>query len=243
MTWLGEIAQSTRWWDLVPAVVGAVLGAGAAAIPASWLARKASQEMLARDRVSRNEQQKAATLRVLVKLLTIVNGIETLHRGLEGMISQADADGHSDLALWQKVVPTVGFTSREIRFDAKELILFVSAKEFEYLNDLLLLAERYAALEAGFREYADRRGRLTDQLSAVMTGNVGTTYLTDEQKTKFEPRAVELTVLITQLREFLARDYPKALSVAERYGPKVRAFLNDPSFPILAIPKDVKIGS
>ncbi len=66
--------------SLMSAVIGAVFGAGASAIPAYLLASKASRETLARDRISRDEQMKAATYRAMVKLLEMVNGVMGLRR-------------------------------------------------------------------------------------------------------------------------------------------------------------------
>jgi hypothetical protein len=64
------------------------------------------------------------------------------------------------------------------------------AKEAAYLNDLLLLVERYTALKAAFKGYGLQRAELTDQLSAMMSGSVGTTYLSPEQSTKiWSPRS------------------------------------------------------
>ncbi len=229
-----QYARSIDWTNIVPSVVGAALGGTIAAFTGSRLARRASRETLKRDRIARLENQKVATLRALVKLLTIVNGMETLYRQLEEMIAHADAQGHSDMELWQKVMPMAGFASHPIRFESEEVTVFVS-KEAGYLNELLLLAERYAALESGFKTYAERRGKLTDELSAIMDGAVGTTYLTEAQKNRFAPRAHELNALVEQLRKFASADYEKALTVAEQFGPKARVQLDDASFPILAV--------
>lgn len=198
------------------------------------MARRSSRETLKRDRIARLENQKAAALRAAVKLLTIVNGLESLYRHVEETIAHADAAGHGDMEIWQKVRPMVGFTDKMVRFESEEIAVFVT-EEAGYLNELLLLAERYAALESGFKAYAERRSRLTDELSAVMSGSVGTTSLTKAQYEKFAPRAHELTLLIEQLRESVSADYETALTVAEQFGPKARIQLNDPTFPILSV--------
>jgi len=229
-----QYAGGINWTNIVPSVVGAVLGGTIAAFTGSRLARRASREILRRDRIARFENQKAATLRALVKLQTIVNGMETLYRQLEGMIANADAAGHSDMDLWQKVMPIVGFTEHSIRFEPEEITIFVS-REVGYLNELLLLAERYATLESSFKTYAEHRGRLTDESPARMTGAAGTTEFTEAEYNKYAPRAHALNALVEQLRQFASADYEKALTVAEQFGPKARAELDDPSFPILGV--------
>lgn len=109
------------------------------------------------------------------------------------------------------------------------------AREAAYLNDLLLLVERYTALKAAFKGYGLQRAKLTDQLSAVMSGSVGTTYLSPEQQQRFGPRAHELEALVTQLRETAAADWDFALRVGQQFGQKVRAQLPDPTFPLLTL--------
>lgn len=233
MTWCYIDWTGAEWWDLVPAIVGALAGAAAAFIPAYFFARKSSRETLERDRVSRLEQQKAATFRALVKLQIIVNGISDTHRQLEEMISAADSAGLQDQSLWQKVTPMIGFSVAPVRFEAEEVTVFIG-KESDYLNELLLLAERYDSMIVTFKAYSDRRERLTEQFSAVMNGLVGSTWLDAEVHAKFASTITALDTLIIQLRDNLASDYKMALSVAGKFGPKARTQLNDPSFPLLS---------
>jgi len=230
MAWWYEILQDAK--AVVPTVVGGLI----AAITGYCLAHKASKETLKRDRVSRLENQKAAALRAVVKLLSIVNGMATLHRQLEGMICDADAQGHSELSLWQKVKPIIGFTDHSIRFEAEEVAVFV-AKEVDYANELLLLADRYATLESAFRTYERRRAELTDDFPATTTmiGAVGTTFFTEEQGRRVAPRAAELNTMVEELRRFASEDYETALRLAEQFGRKARVQLNDPNFPLLDV--------
>lgn len=227
---LHDLMASEALWA---SVIGALVGSATAAIPAYLLARKTSVETLERDRISRSEAQRLATLRAFIKIQRIVNGIETLHRGIEGMIEQANAKGHRGW-LWQKVMPMTGFTSDLVRFEADEVLVFVS-RDAEYLNDLLLAAERYNALQSSFVTYGERRTLLTDQLPVQqMQGQQGTTNLTPEEAARFQPKVVELESLVEQLRAMALSDYIQTLSLAERFGPKARNYLDDPTFPVLA---------
>jgi hypothetical protein len=91
MAWLMQALgalQDLDWRTLVPAALGAILGGAIATINSFLVARRTSRETLRRDEKARFETRKAAALRAMVKLLIIVNGIETLHRSLEGLASQ-----------------------------------------------------------------------------------------------------------------------------------------------------------
>jgi hypothetical protein len=230
--------MAVSWWDLVPSAVGALIGAAAASVPAYLLAARSSKETLARDRLSRKEEQKAAAFRALVKLVTIINGVGTLHRHIEGLISQADAQGHSGLQLWRKVLPLAGFANTELRFEGDDLSVFVSSGEFSYVTDLLQLAERSIALVSAFRSYAEQRKLMTDELAtmatAPMEGNLGSIVLTPAELARLEPRSVELEMIVTQLRTFAREDYATAVALGDRFGPLVRSALPDTPFPNLA---------
>ena len=115
--------------------------------------------------------------------------------------------------------------------------------EAAYLNDLLLLVERYTALKAAFKGYGLQRAKLTDQLSAVMSGSVGTTYLSPEQQQRFRPRAHELEALVTQLRETAAAELRRMTKECERRAAKANgaatgAALDEASLVLLAVPPE-----
>jgi hypothetical protein len=199
------------------------------------LARKASKETLARDRAARLEQQTAASIGALVKLIQIVNGVGDLHRTIEAQIAESRQAGDGDKQLWQRVIGVIGLPEQQIRFETDELAVLVAAKEFDYLPQLMLAAARYATLVAGFRDYTERRRRLLDEIPARMNGNVGTIILTEEEMARYAPRAVELEMQITDLRATAAKDRAAAAAVAEQFGPKIKKQLGLADFPRLSI--------
>lgn len=232
---LAAALQSADWWDLVPATLGALVGAAAASVPAWLLAKRTSKEALARDRTTRREQQTAASIGALVKLIEIVNGVSDLCRMVEEQIAESEKAGHGDKQLWQRVFGIIGLRDDQIRFEADELAVLVAAREFDYLPRLMLVAARYATLVAGFQDYTARRRELLDQIPARMKGNVGTIILTDEENARYAPRAVELEMQITDLRATAAKDRTEAIAVAEQFGPRIKKQLGLADFPLLAI--------
>src|SRR5262249_14740138 len=135
------VAQEDRmsWLDsnLTSALLGAIVGSLLSAVPAYLLAIRASRETLKLNQVSRDEQRKASTFRALVKLVIVINRIGSLHRHIEGSISQAEKMGPASLKLWQKLEPMTGFAEDAVRFDADDLVAFVAADEFSFVTDLL----------------------------------------------------------------------------------------------------------
>jgi hypothetical protein len=130
------------------------------------------------------------------------------------------------------VLPTVGTETNPVEFDAEEVVAFVR-DEANFLNELLLSAKRYNVLNASLATYAERRTKMTDQFPAQMAGNVGTTMLTREQVAMFAPRAAELNMLVTQMREYSRRDFEHLLKLGEKFGIKAQKVLGDPTFPLL----------
>jgi hypothetical protein len=229
--------MSADWWDLVPAALGAVLGAAAAAIPAYCLARKGSKESLERDRTARREQQEADAIGALVKLVAIVHGVTDLHDGIEGVVAEAEQEGLGHLPLWCRVQGMLGLKDDEIRFEARELAVLVAANEFDYLASVMLVAQRYAELVAALQEYANLWRALTIQLPARMEGGGGTFDLTEEDQVRFGSHIAQLEMQIVEIRERAAEDSAEAAEVARQFGPIVRKQLGLAGFPVLSVPK------
>jgi hypothetical protein len=218
-------------WDLVPAIVGAIVGAAAAAIPVWFLARSASKETLARDLAERADAKRLSAYQAFVKLQLITNRCGSLRSQIEAMIRTADSEGHTAIPLWQKLRPLVGFAVEPLGFEAEDMLLFVSARQFDFVGRLLLLAERYNALIESLKLYGDRRTLVTDRFGASMVGIVGTVTMNAAEKAWFDPRSAELGSLAQQIRSNAAEYAQEAMSVAADFGPTARVTF--PDFPLL----------
>jgi hypothetical protein len=226
------------WFNAGVTLAAALLGAAAGAVPAFILANRSSREVLERDREARREAEKAAAMRVHVKLGAIVNSIITLRRQLDSAIKNPPIAGAE---LWQAVEPVIGFGGDErIQFAADEAAVFVSAAKFDYAEALLLLARRHAVHAEVLQEYAAGRERLRQAMpppDEVVDGR-GSTPLTAVQYMRVRPMMVSLNSLIEQLLTHLAEDMDLALALARDFGSILRPYFKDDRFPAFTIPDD-----
>ncbi|MEA3037115.1 MAG: hypothetical protein QOH04_2892 [Sphingomonadales bacterium] len=226
-------------WDAAVALGSAVVGAVVGAVPAFVLAKRSSREVLARDRTARLEAQKAGGMRVHIKLGTIVNSMLTLKRQLREATSNPPMEGAE---LWQCVEPVVGFAGEEhITFDAEEAAVFLAAGKGDYVEALLLLARRHSVEAEVMKEYGVRREQLRRDMPppAVVEGTKGSTYLNREEFMRVRPQMVGLNTLLTQLLEHLDEDVALGLALARDFGPILRDYFKDPTYPQFVIPEDV----
>ncbi len=151
--WIAKPSE-VPWSELLPAMIGGIIGALAGGIPAYFISRISSQEVLERDRAARVEQEKALAFRAHVRTAELVNGILSLRTQLEAMAAEAITNPDVGEHLWLVVRPIVGTTDdRLITVDAEEASIFVAAGEAEYVNDLVVLPKRHKAILEALAEY------------------------------------------------------------------------------------------
>jgi hypothetical protein len=244
----GELAAtpSDNWWDLVPALGGAIIGALAGGIPAWLIARRQSAETLRRDQEQRTEEQKAAAFRSSVKIVEIVNSTISLWAHVYGCIKLLDRPDLKEMEPWQALMPQVGFSDESsIRFDADEMAVFAAANEADFVNDALLLARRHSSSHATFQEYMRQRAAfmaVAPKPEKFEEGGLGTAYLTTEQVLEMKPFTIPLNDLAMGLLEGLERDVKLAKSVALAYGPIVQRHFSNPSLKGLSFPSDEELA-
>ena len=155
---MSNASQLVEYWDLVPAVVGGVIGALAGGIPAWLLAKRQSDETLRRDREQRVENQKALAFSVAVKLLNIINSTISLSNHVKSCLALRDNPNRVHMEPWQVLVPMIGHTDEgSIRFAAEEMGVFAAANEYDLMQDMMLLAVRHSSTLATFQEYCVMR--------------------------------------------------------------------------------------
>lgn len=228
--------QGPNWWDGGIALASAVLGALVGAIPAFLLAKRSSNEVLARDREARREQQKAAGLRAHVKLGRILNSMLVVQAHLRKNLEDPPAIGAE---YWQSVQPLIGSeTDAGIEFDADEAALFLAAGRGDYAETLLLLARRHAVQVVVLRVYAERKAQLRRDMpppESVGTDYRGSTHMDRATSLKLRPQMVELNSMIADLIAHLQSDIATAMRAAKEFGPLLRTHFKDPAYPAFAI--------
>jgi hypothetical protein len=138
-----------------------VLGALLAYVPSARLAKKASDEMLARDREQRVETELAEARRAFVKLTLIANALGTFRQDVEAMIAKATDDGNEDMTLWQRLSTFAGIEDEPaIAFGPDELAPFIAAGRPDLVDALLLLQRRHLAVVQSLRTFANLKTEL-----------------------------------------------------------------------------------
>jgi hypothetical protein len=225
-------------WDASVALGSALLGAIVGAVPAFILARRASKEVLERDRTARRETEKAVGMRAHIKLGTIVNSMLTIRRQLRFAISSPPIEGAE---LWQCVEPVIGFAGEErTTFEAEEASLFLAAGKRDYAEALLLLGRRHAVQAEVLKEYGARREQLRRDMPppVAIEGRQGHTILSHEELMRVRPQMVSLNTLLEQLLEHMEADIALALALANDFGPILRGYFSDPNYPAFVVPED-----
>lgn len=142
-------------------LLSAVLGALLAYVPSARLAKKASDEMLARDREQRVEAELTEARRAFVKLTLIANTLGSFRQDIEAMIAKATNDGNDHMPLWQRMSTFAGIEDESsIAFGADELAPFIAARRPDLVDALLLLQRRHMAVVQSLRSFAKLKTEL-----------------------------------------------------------------------------------
>lgn len=139
----------------------AVLGAMLAYVPAARLAKKASDEKLARDREQRVETELTEARRAFVKLTLIANTLGSFRQDIEAMIAKATNDGNDHMPLWQRLSTFAGIEDEPVvPFGADELAPFIAARRPDLVDALLLLQRQHMAVVQSLRSFAKLKTEL-----------------------------------------------------------------------------------
>lgn len=217
----GSFIIAERWWDLIPASLGAILGAAGAAIPAYLLADKASSEARDRETNARADADLALLMSAFAKLLEIVNGSYTICYQVNEMLDNSLLAGHSHWRLWQRVLPIIGVADeRPERIKSEEVALFMRAeRSASFANDLIMIDRRYSALISHVAAYAVRREALMHLLPSNNIANgVGTTELTKDEAAKVIPMMYALDQMADSLIDRMHDVRREAQALSERFN-------------------------
>lgn len=241
----GAVAATSPYWDLVPAVIGGVIGALAGGIPAWLLAKRQSDETLRRDTQQRRETERALAFRVCVRLLTIINSTISLRNHVQRCIALLTKPENAHMEPWQVLIPMIGHTDEgQERFDAEEMAVFASANERDFMMDAMLLARRHSSSLASFKTYCQQR----EAFLAVaprpdsFVGQMGSAMLTREQIDALKPYTIPLNNIVAGLAIGLEEDLRLARNLATTFGPITQRYFNDPKFVSLTFPDDEELA-
>ncbi|MGP1352551.1 MAG: hypothetical protein ACTS1Z_04450 [Parasphingopyxis sp.] len=198
-----------NWWDLVPAAIGAIVGAFAGGVPAYLIAKRQSNETLKRDAEERLRHDKINANRVFSKLLQMSNELLDLRRMIEDMLERP-VDPEDRFPNQRRVSVIVGTEITPVEFDAAELQIFVSERHVELINEIDLLRRRRNALFVQLNEFRERKiahSQLIATSQELVVDDSGSTVArvtkADHARMQFEEAQIEalITPLIAMVRE------------------------------------------
>lgn len=233
-----QIIQSS---EMISAIVGGVIGAFAAGVPAWLLAKRQSDETLRRDQEQRVENQKALAFSATVKLQQICNSIISLSNHVKSQLVLLKDPKHSHMEPWQVLVPMIGHTDEgSIRFTSEELAVFAAAKEADFMQDLMLLANRHSSNLATFQQYCTMRNHFCaiGPKPTYFDGEVGGRLLTQDEVNSYLRYTIPMNNLVDQLAISLDEDIRLARLVAERIGAITARYFRVTRFFSLTFPSD-----
>lgn len=235
-----------QYWDIVPAVIGGVIGALAGGVPAWLIAKRQSNETLARDREQRKNAEKALAFGSSVKLLTIVNSLFSLNNHVQSCMAIRQQPGRENMQPWQVLIPMVGHTDEgDVRFSAEEMAVFAAAGEYDYMQDMMLLALRHASSLETFRQYCQRRDEFgsVGPVPEVFEGAVGSAWLTQEQVNAFLPYTIPLNNIAIGLRDGLIADIQLARAVMARFDEITCKYFKVAKFVAFNTPDEAELAA
>lgn len=238
-------AVSPEYWDLVPAVVGGVIGALAGGIPAWLLAKRQSDETLRRDREQRVENQKALAFSTCVKLLHVINSTVSLDNHVKSCLALREKPEHGHMEPWQVLVPMIGHTDEgSTRFTAEEMAIFAAAGEYDFMQEMMLLAVRHSSSLASFQEYCRMRNNFREigPKPEDFDGQIGGGWLTPEEVDSYKPYTIPMNSVVIGLDQGLNDDVQLARSIAEKFGPITAQMFKVEKFANLSFPSDEELA-
>jgi hypothetical protein len=241
MTFPQICQQMIQSSEMISAIVGAVIGAFAAGVPAWLLAKRQSDETLRRDMEQRLENQKALAFSATVKLQQISNSIISLSNHVKSHLALLNDPKHNHMEPWQVLIPMIGHTDEgSIRFTSQEMAVFAAAKEYDFMQDLMLLGNRHSSSLATFQEYCTMRNefRAIGPKPKYFDGDVGGRLLTQDEVNSYLPYTIPMNNLVDQLAVSLDEDVRLARSVAERIGAITARYFEVTRFFLLTFPSD-----
>ncbi|KUR79248.1 hypothetical protein AQZ50_05255 [Novosphingobium sp. Fuku2-ISO-50] len=147
---------------------------------------------------------------------------------------------------WQVLIPMIGETDEgAIRFTADEMAVFAAAGEFDFMQDMMLLAVRHASSSAAFQEYCMMRSEFlrVGPKPVAFDGQIGSTTLTPEEAVSFLPYTIPLNNVALGLDARLDEDVRLSRSVAAKFGPVTKKYFKVEQFASLTFPTDEELSA
>jgi hypothetical protein len=181
-------------------VIGATLGGAINYI----LQRAARAEAKKQRDTDRREVRTALAYAFLFKMIKIVSSLKHLGTTVRESLDEAASNGFTG-APWRVVLPVVN-PPEPVRFTADEMGMVLSLDD-KLFNSIAAFDELHNSTTAIFVAYGERRTKIMEKFGAKMQGNLGTSFLNEEEAIWLAPREVELNGLVAVMLQRTEEDY------------------------------------
>lgn len=202
------------WAAVVGAIVGSISGGAIA-----WLLQRNQ------DHRQTKERNQALARSLIFKLIRIHSDFSAFSSHSKECSERAEQDG---LPLGWQSFRAIGNLPERVSFTPEEMSYLLSLKDYDLFDKVLSLDVIHSSTIGIFELYKERRLALTDMLSATMSQMVGTTTLTDSQKAFFDPKAAELDLLVSDIRNRVDRDVKESKEALIETNAAIAATLGAP---------------
>ena len=203
-----EFLKSISW----SSAAGILFGASISALVSFILQRSSFAEARRQKEIDRREVRKALGLALVFKMIRLSSDLHNLGKAVRECLDAAKSKGFAG-SPFQVVMPIVPLPEA-IRFLPEEMALILSI-DTALFNEMAALDELHSNTLAIFEKYNSTREAVMDRLGAEMNGNIGTTFLTAEQKQWFDPRAVVLDQFVEIMLQRAEQDGQEAWAAFE----------------------------
>jgi hypothetical protein len=233
------VQTAINWWDLVPAVVGGILGALAGGIPAYFLSKSASREISARDKVARESIERLAMLRLYLALSQVGNDVLSARQQIDEMamrpVSEDDKfPSQRRLSAFSGMQSVVANPFLDL-----DLSPLASQNGIELINQLDLLGRCYIAQVAilnDFRIHKERLFELYEQSEDAQIGGPETiTFKLNHQQfaTKLKIRESTAETVANGAIEVIRRNSRLVYRAIKTYNAAASSFLVNLHLPLI----------
>jgi hypothetical protein len=205
--------ETITWWAIASAFGGSIIGGTISAVVAFIIQHRSLKATKVQRAADKLEQRKALALTVLTKMIRIASTLEILKTSLDNAFKRAERDGIKTQP-WMIVIPIATLPGK-VHFESEELTE-VMRLDFNLFNDLGPFDDVHNVLLDTFAIYRADRTALSDNFSADMVGNLGTTTLTPDDVKKYGPRMASLNTLVSGMIERTRVDSAEAWQILDR---------------------------
>jgi hypothetical protein len=160
----------------------------------------------------------------------------TLRKWLDDAVAKAKKEKFKADFMWQIVEPFVA-SPPPISLPTTQLAVFAEAREYELLQNLVLLGLKHRSVCEGVVAYTKYRTEMRD----IMSKKIGilqpkgsksfASFFNKEEQQQLQPRFAELDSLLLSIRDLLIEDIVFCRKIVLAIGPAGRKYFGEDKFP------------